>query len=99
MCEAREDEGGLLAYARFIAGEPEIRRTAAGFIGYGSTRPGDRVLLAADTHFDTRVIDATAAALREKGARVDVIVVDAGPDRDFDDVDELRAAIRRRPWR
>jgi len=99
MCDARHGGDGLLAYARFIAGEPEIRRTAAGFIGYGSTRPGDRVLLAADTHFDVRVIDATAVALRERGARVDVIVVDAGPDREFDDVDELRAAIRRRPWR
>jgi len=98
MCESGDD-GRLLNTARFIAGEPEIRRTAAGFIGYGSTRPGDRVLLAADTHFDTDVIESMAVALRERGARVDVIVVDAGPDRDFDDVDELRAAIRRRPWR
>ncbi len=98
MCEALDGDS-LLATARFIAGEPEIRRTAAGFIGYGSTRPGDRVLLAADTHFDPRVIEATAVALRERGARVDVIVVDAGRDREFDDVDELRAAIRRRPWR
>ncbi len=94
MCA--EDE--LLPYARFVAGQPEIRRTAAGFIGYGATRAGDRVLLAADTHFDERVVDAMARALREKGARVDVVTVDAGPDRDFDDLDELRAAIRRVPW-
>ena len=98
MCESRDGDA-LLDYARFVAGQPEIRRTAAGFIGFGRTRPGDRVLLAADTHFDPRVIDATAAALREKGARVDTIVVDAGPDREFDDLDELRAAIRRRPYR
>lgn len=89
----------LLAYARFVADEPEIRRTAAGFIGYGATRPGDRVLLAADTHFDPLVVEAMTRALREKGARVDVISVQAEPDREFEDADELRAAIRRRPWR
>lgn len=93
------DSGELLAYARYIAREPEIRRTAAGFIGYGETRPGDRVLLAADTHFDPRVVEAMAVALREIGAKVDVVMVDAGPDREFDDLDELRAAIRRRPWK
>ena len=88
----------LISYARFIADEPEIRRTAAGFIGYGATKPGDRVLLAADTHFDPLVVEAMSRALREKGARVDVIVVQAEPDREFEDADELRAAIRRRPW-
>ncbi|HVR89086.1 MAG TPA: hypothetical protein VHG53_06030 [Candidatus Limnocylindria bacterium] len=88
----------LLAYARFVADEPEIRRTAAGFIGYGATKPGDRVLLAADTHFDGLVVDAMARALRDKGAKVDVIVAQAEPDREFEDADELRAAIRRRPW-
>ncbi len=92
------DATDLLAYARFIASEPEIRRTAAGFIGYGRTKPGDRVLLAVDTHYDTRVVDAMAAALREKGATVNLVVVDVGPDRAFDDLDELGAAIRRRPW-
>jgi hypothetical protein len=57
----------LLPIARFVAGEPEVRRTGAGFIGYGSTKPGDKVLLAADTHYDWRVVDATARALRERG--------------------------------
>jgi hypothetical protein len=99
VCDARGGGDGLLPYARYVVGEPEIRRTAAGFIGYGRTRPGDQVLLAADTHFDAGVIDATVRAFRERGARVDVIVTDAGPDREFDELDELRAAIRRRPWR
>ncbi len=89
----------LESVARFVAGEREIRRTAAGFIGYGATKAGDRVLLAADTHYDERVVDAMVRALRDRGARVDVVQVDVGPDREFDDLDELRAAIRRRPWR
>ena len=97
MCDTHDDP--ILPYARFVAGEPEIRRTAAGFIGYGTTRPGDKVLVAADTHFERRVTDAITQALREKGAKVDVIEVDAGPDREFDDLDEIRAAIRRVPWR
>jgi hypothetical protein len=99
VCDAGGGGDRLLPYARYVVSEPEIRRTAAGFIGYGRTRPGDRVLLAADTHFDRAVVDATARALRERGAIVDVIVTDAGPDREFDDLDEPRAAIRRRPWR
>lgn len=79
MCGEVPDEH--LPVARFVAGEPEIRRTAAGFIGFGETKPGDRVLFAADTHYDHRVIDAAASALRECGARVDVVIVDVGPDR------------------
>src|SRR5207245_5419348 len=63
------------------------------------TRPAAHELPAADTHIAPRVTDSTAAARREKGARFDTIVVDAGPDREFDDLDELRAAIRRRPHR
>jgi hypothetical protein len=78
----------LLPVARFIAGEPEVRRTGAGFIGYGATKPGDKVLLAADTHYDWRVVEATARALRERGAKVDVVTVDVGPDRDFTDLED-----------
>jgi len=88
----------LLPVARFIAGEPEVRRTAAGFIGYGATKPGDRVLLAADTHYNWRVLEATARALRERGAQVDVVTVDVGPDRDFTDLDEIHTVMRREPW-
>ena len=88
----------LLPVARFIAGEPEVRRTGAGFIGYGSTKPGDKVLLAADTHYDWRVVEATARALRERGAKVDVVTVDVGPDRDFTDAEEINTVMRREPW-
>ena len=87
----------LMPTARLIAGEPEVRRTAAGFIGYGATRPGDRVLLGADTHYDWRVVEAVARALREQGARVDVVTADVGPDRDFDPLDEVKTVMRREP--
>src|SRR3989304_4944212 len=87
----------LLPIARFIAGEQEVRRTGAGFIGYGSTKPGDKVLLAADTHYDWRVVEATARALRERGAKGDVVTVDVGPDRDFTDVEEINTVMRRGP--
>ncbi len=88
----------LMPIARQVVAEPEIRRTAAGFIGYGSTKPGDRVLLAVDTHYDWRVVEAVARALRERGARVDVVTVDVGPDRDFDELDEVKTVMRREPW-
>lgn len=89
----------LLDIARFISGEEEVRRSAVGFIGYGNTRPGQRVLLAVDTHSDSQMVENIARALREKEAKVDIIVVDVGADREFDELDEIRAIIRRKPWR
>lgn len=92
------DLNELLPYARFIRDEPEVRRTAAGFIGYGMTRPGDRVLFAVDSHYEPLVVEAMLHALREKGARVDLITVEAETDREFDDLDEIKTIMRRRPW-
>ncbi len=88
----------LLPYAREIAAQDEVRRTAPGFVGYGSTKPGDRVLVAVDTHYDRRVVGAVAGALREKGARVDVITVEVEADREFTDTDEVDVIMRREPW-
>ena len=88
----------LMPYARAICGQAEVRRTAPGFIGYGATKPGDRALVAVDTHYDARVVDAVARGLREKGAKVDVLWVQAEPDREFNDTDEVRVIMRRRPW-
>lgn len=89
----------LEAYARFVASEPEMRRIAVGFIGYGNTRPGERVLIAVDSQYDPLVVESLARALRDKGARVDIITLDSGQDREFDEEDEIRAIIRRRPYR
>lgn len=89
----------LMAHARYVADEPELRRSATGFIGYGSTRPGDRVLVAVDNQYDPRVPEAIARALREKGAKVDVLVLDIGPDREFDEIDEIHVIMRREPYR
>jgi hypothetical protein len=92
------DVQDLLQVGRMIADQEELRRTAAGFIGYGSTQPGDRVLLAVDSHYDPQVPEAIASVLRERGATVDILVADAGPDRQFDELDELRVIIRDEPW-
>jgi hypothetical protein len=40
-----------------------------GFVGYSATKPGDRVLLAVDSHYDPDVTEAFAQALRDRGAR------------------------------
>lgn len=89
----------LLPAARFLSSEAELRRSAVGFIGYGDTRPGDRVLILVDTEYDPRIPDAVAHALRERGATVDVMVEDAGPERTFDEITEIEAIIRRVPLR
>ncbi len=88
----------MVDVARHVAGSEEVRRTAAGFIGYGATGPGQRVLIGVDTQTDPAITDAIATALREMGASVDVVVAQTEPDREFDDLDEVRVAIRRQPW-
>src|SRR5579859_5289261 len=84
--------------ARELARLPELRRPHVGFVGYGGTKAGDRVLLAVDSHYEPKGVDAIAAALRQKGARVDVLRVDVGADRVFDELDEIKVTIRNRPW-
>ena len=39
-----------------------------------------------------------AHALREQGASVDIVVAQVEADRDFEDLDEVRVAMRREPW-
>ncbi len=92
------DLSDLLDVARHVAREPEVRRTAAGFIGYGATRPGDRVLLGVDSQTDPDITAAVATALREMGASVDVVVAQVEADREFEALDELRVSMRRQPW-
>lgn len=88
----------LLPYARWVANQAELRRSNAGFVGYGQTRPGDRALVAVTNHYDPAVVEAIARALREKGARVDVVTADVGPDREFAETDEIQVAIRTAHW-
>ena len=52
--------GELMPYVREICGQKEVRRTAPGFVGYGRTKEGARVLIAVDTPYDRRVVRAMA---------------------------------------
>jgi hypothetical protein len=88
----------LMSYAREVCHQAEVRRTAPGFVGYGSTKPGDRALIAVDTHYDPQVVDAVSRGLREMGASVDVITVEVEPDREFTTRDEIDVIMRREPW-
>lgn len=89
----------LADVAAALAEMPEDRAPQVGFIGYGGTTAGDRILIAADSLYDPAVIDAVAGALRSKGATVDILTTDSGPDREYDHLDEIRAVIRDRHWR
>jgi len=82
--------------ARLVANAAETR--SPHIVGYGNTKPGDRVLIAIDTHYEQRVAEAFASALRERGAHVDILRVDTGPDREFEDLDEVRVTIRDVPF-
>lgn len=88
----------LAFVARGIARQDEVRRTAAGFVGYGATRPGDRVLVGVDSQTDPRLTDAISGALRDMGASVDVVVAEVEQDRTFTETDEIDVAMRRQPW-
>jgi hypothetical protein len=93
-----EDFDDLLTRARYVCELPELRNSHVGFVGYGQTKPGDRVLVAVDNHYDPDIVLALVTALRERGAHVDVLTVDAGPDRPFDLLDEIKVTMRRCPW-
>lgn len=96
---ASVDLADLMPLARALASWRENRDSHVGFVGYGRTRPGDKVLIAVDREYDPAVPAAIAAALREKGARVDILTVDLGErDKEFDALDEIRAIMRREPW-
>lgn len=95
VTEVRAD---LMTIARQVAAAPEVRRSAVGFIGYGETKKGDGVLLAVPSLVDQDVIDVVVAALREKGARVDTIVIDEGVEnRRIDAFEQEVAKMRREP--
>ena len=88
-----------LSVARFLVDQPELRFVGAtGLEGYGSTRKGDKVLICTDSLYDPQVADLIGYALREKGARVDQLVVEVEPDREFTEVDEVGAMMRRCSW-
>lgn len=90
-----KDTVDLHEVARHVARDPEVRRSAAGFIGYGSTQPGDRVLIAVGRIVDGNVVDAIVGALHDMGASVDVLVTDDEPDRKFEPLDEITMMMRR----
>lgn len=92
------DMAELLEVARHVVRSEEVRRTAAGFIGYGATKPGERVLIGVDSQTDPAITEAVATGLREMGASVDVVVAQVEADREFDALDEIRVAMRREPW-
>jgi hypothetical protein len=93
------DLSELIPFARQLANGRENRDSHIGFVGYNKTVPGNKVLIAVDREYDQAVPNAVAAALREKGAHVDILIADMGdPDREFDYLDEVEVIMRREPW-
>jgi hypothetical protein len=93
------DLSQLLPAAHALAGWRENRESHVGFVGYGNTKRGDKVLVAVDREYDPAVPHAIAQALREKGAHVDLLFIDMGdPDREFDFLDEVQVIMRRELW-
>ncbi|TAK05780.1 hypothetical protein EPO44_06315 [bacterium] len=93
------DMSKLMPHAHALAGWRENRESHVGFVGYGNTGSGNKVLIAVDREYDPAVPQAVAQALREKGAHVDILFIDMGePDREFDFLDEVRVIMRREPW-
>ncbi len=93
------DISDLMSTTRALASWPERRTSHIGFVGYGNTTTGNKVLIAVDREYDPAVPHAISEALREKGAHVDIICVDIGdPTKEFDYLDEVRVTMRREPW-
>jgi len=65
------DISDLMSTTRALASWPERRTSHIGFVGYGNTTAGNKVLIAVDREYDPAVPHAISEALREKGAHVD----------------------------
>lgn len=89
-CHATDDIGPLEQ-------SMTMKGFAPGLMGFGGTKARDRILLATTALDDPDVTEAIVTAFRERGAFVDTIVVDPGPDRPIEVEDELRSSIRRHP--
>jgi len=84
-----------LPYARHVAQGPAVRRSLPA--GYG-IKPGMRVLVAVDSYYDELVVEVIVRAIREEGAKVDVFSADMGPDRECDELDEIRTFMGNPPY-
>src|SRR5262245_36391494 len=80
----------LVEVARRLLVGPNVRRSMPA--GYGM-KPGERVLLVVNNFDDQAVVDAMIAAIRELPATVELIVLDFGPDRPLDELDELAGFV------
>lgn len=89
----------LMPIARALSGWAETRNCHVGFVGYGKTAAGDKILIAVDREYDPEIPEVVARSLRELGAKVDILKLDMGePDREFGFLDEVRVTMRREPW-
>ncbi|WP_194396318.1 hypothetical protein [Microbacterium atlanticum] len=99
-----ENLADAIAQAEYLADQPEFlhlyaKTNVPGYQGYGETKPGDKVMIAIDSTVHLAAPLAIAKVLRERGAKVDIIIADGGVDRPITETDELDANIRREPWK
>jgi len=59
--------------------------------------PGKKVLIGVNSMYDEAVVKAITQAIREVGAKVDIVSYDMGPDRELDYIDEFNGFIHN--WR
>jgi len=85
----------LMQIARYLANAKEYKSNKVGFSAYGKTTAGDKVLFAAENLIDSRIIESITAALKEKGATVDKLIIDVGKERDIEEEDEIDFFIGR----
>ena len=84
----------LVEQARRVVAEPEVRRTGAGFIGYGSTKKGDRVLVGVDTHYDMEVINAFSDRVVRAQKRAVLAAVTSGIGRRRVNIEHVQTVAR-----
>ena len=72
------DIAELMPFARQLVNSRENRDSHIGFVGYDKTNTGNKILIAIDREYNLDVPHAVAAALREKGAHVDILVAASG---------------------
>jgi hypothetical protein len=89
------DKSEMQAIADYLVNGSAVAKS---FVPSGyAVKPGERVLLAVNSFYDSAVVDAIAAAIVKAGATVDVICIDMGPERPLEEIDELKGFMHNWP--
>ena len=96
--EVFSSEPDLLAYAKYLCAYSGWKMIQIGFTGYGDLPANAKVLIAVHNNQELEYVRTIERVLRDRGATVDLLVIDEGKDHELREGEEIDVIIRREPW-